>query len=49
MSEPTRPAARSTEHDLAVRRKRAVRTALVMGGLALLVYLAFILSGVLAQ
>ncbi len=43
MSEPTRPA-----DDLAVRRKRAVRTALVMGGLALLVYVAFILSGVVA-
>ncbi|SDR16969.1 hypothetical protein [Pseudoxanthomonas sp. CF125] len=49
MSEPTRPAARSTEHDLAVRRKRAGRTALVIGGIALAIYLAFILSGVVAQ
>ena len=44
MSEPTRPA-----NDLAVRRKRAARTALVIGGVALVIYLAFILSGVLAQ
>jgi hypothetical protein len=44
MNEPVRPT-----DDLAVRRKRALRTALVMGGLALLVYVAFILSGVLAQ
>ena len=44
MTDPVRPA-----DDLAVRRKRALRTALVMGGLALLVYVAFILSGVLAQ
>ena len=44
MSEPARP----SNDDLAVRRKRAVRTALVMGGLALLVYVAFILSGVVA-
>ncbi len=43
MNEPVRP-----NDDLAVRRKRAVRTALVMGGLALLVYVAFILSGVVA-
>ena len=45
MSEPTPPA---SPDDLALRRKRAVRTAMVMGGLALLVYVAFILSGVVA-
>ena len=44
MSEPTRPA-----DDLALRRKRAGRMALVIGGIALAIYLAFILSGVLAQ
>ena len=44
MSEPIRPA-----DDLALRRKRAGRTALVIGGIALVIYLAFILSGVLAQ
>ena len=44
MSEPVRP----SDVDVALRRKRAVRTALVMGGLALLVYVAFILSGVVA-
>jgi hypothetical protein len=43
MTDPIRPA-----DDLAARRKRAVRTALVVGGLALLVYVAFILSGVVA-
>ena len=43
MSEPVRPV-----DDLAVRRKRAVRTALVAGGIALLVYIGFILSGVFA-
>ncbi|MGH8026137.1 MAG: hypothetical protein ACREO0_05340 [Pseudoxanthomonas sp.] len=48
MTGPIRPAARSNETDLAARRKRAVRTALLMGGLALLVYVAFILSGVVA-
>jgi hypothetical protein len=44
MTDPVRPV-----YDLAARRKRAARTALAIGGLALLVYLAFILSGVLAQ
>lgn len=43
MSEPIRPV-----DDTAVRRKRAVRTALVVGGIALLIYLGFILSGVAA-
>lgn len=43
MSEPVRPA-----DDTAARRKRAVRTALVVGGAALLIYLGFILSGIFA-
>ena len=43
MTDPT-PSA----DDIAMRRKRAVRTALVVGGVALLVYVAFILSGVVA-
>ena len=34
--------------DLAVRRKRALRTALVIGAVAVLIYIAFILSGVAA-
>lgn len=44
MSEPVRPA-----DDSAVRRKRTVRTALVVGGIALLIYIGFILSGVMAS
>ncbi len=48
MNDPTRPTPPVAGDDLALRRKRAVRTALVMGGLALLVYVAFILSGVVA-
>ena len=43
MSEPIRPA-----DDFAVRRKRALRTALVVGGIALLIYIGFILSGIVA-
>jgi len=35
--------------DLALRRKRAVRTALVVGAIALLIYAGFILSGVLGR
>ena len=35
--------------DLAARRRRAVRTALVVGAIALLVYVGFILSGVLGS
>ena len=38
---------RSTE-DVAQRRKSVVRTALVVGGLAVAIYVAFILSGVLS-
>ena len=44
MSEPIRPV-----DDLAARRKRAVRTALVAGGIALLIYAGFILSGIVAK
>ncbi|MFO7339257.1 hypothetical protein [Pseudoxanthomonas taiwanensis] len=36
-------------HDLAQRRKGAVRTAWVVGAIALLVYVGFILSGVLGR
>ena len=43
MSEPVRPA-----DDSAVRRKRAVRTALVAGTIALLIYIGFIVWGVVA-
>ncbi|MEO8365322.1 MAG: hypothetical protein ABI538_03845 [Pseudoxanthomonas sp.] len=43
MSDPIRPV-----DDTAVRRKRALRTALVVGGIALLIYAGFILSGVMA-
>lgn len=39
----------SPADDIAARRKRAVRTALIAGGIALLVYIAFLLSGVLAS
>ena len=34
--------------DFAVRRRRAVRTALVIGAIAVAIYIAFILSGVAA-
>ena len=48
MTAPLPPDARSAGNDLAVRRKRAVRTALVIGGIAVAIYIAFILSGVAA-
>ncbi|WP_281350910.1 hypothetical protein [Pseudoxanthomonas gei] len=35
--------------DLAVRRKRAARMALVIGAIALAIYIAFIASGVVAK
>ncbi len=35
--------------EMALRRKRAVRTALVVGAVALLIYAGFILSGVLGR
>ena len=38
-----------TDDEQAQRRKRAVRTALVLGIVAVAVYEAFILSGVLAS
>ena len=39
----------SAASDQDARRKRAVRTALIMAGVALLVYVAFLLTGVLAS
>jgi hypothetical protein len=38
-----------SNEELAVRRKRAVRTALWIGGIAVLIYAGFILSGMLLQ
>jgi len=35
--------------ELAQRRRRAVRTAAIAGGIALAIYLAFILSGVVGR
>lgn len=35
--------------DLALRRKRAVRTAVVVGAVAVLIYVGFILSGVIGR
>ena len=43
MTTPLRPT-----DDFAARRKRAVRTALVIGAIAVAIYIAFILSGVAA-
>lgn len=43
MTAPLRPT-----DDLAARRKRALRTALVIGAIAVAIYIAFILSGVAA-
>ena len=43
MNDPIRPV-----DDLALRRKRAGRTALVIAGIAVAIYIAFILSGVAA-
>jgi hypothetical protein len=43
MSDPIRPV-----DDYAVRRKRAARTALVAGAIALIIYIGFILTGVVA-
>jgi hypothetical protein len=40
---------RIPDEELALRRKRAVRTAVVVGGIALAIYLAFVLSGVMGQ
>lgn len=44
MNQPQRP-----DDEFAARRKRAVRTAWWIGGIAVLVYVGFILSGVLAR
>ena len=43
MTGPLRPA----DDDAAARRKRVLRTAWIVGGIAIAVYVAFILSGVL--
>lgn len=43
MSKPVRPV-----DDTAARRKRALRTALVVGGIALVIYIGFIVSGIVA-
>ena len=43
MNTPSRPA-----DDVAARRKRVRRTALVIGAIAVAIYVAFILSGVVA-
>ena len=44
MAAPQQP-----DDDLAPRRRRAVRTALILGGVALAIYIAFILSGVIGR
>ena len=38
-----------TPHDAKARRAGVVRTALLLGGIAAAIYVAFILSGVLGQ
>jgi hypothetical protein len=43
MTDPTR-----SDADLALRRKRAGRTALIIAGIAVAIYIAFLLSGVAA-
>ena len=45
---PAAPDHRDPEH-VAAQRRRAVRLALVLGAVALAIYIAFILSGVLAS
>ena len=46
MSEPMTP---MTEAQIAARRARARRTAWIVGAIAVAVYVAFILSGVLSR
>ena len=46
---PTMTLPPADPNDVTVRRKRAVRTAWVVAGIAIAVYAAFILSGVLAS
>ncbi|WP_187471125.1 hypothetical protein [Luteimonas viscosa] len=41
---PPRP-----DDDTALRRRRAVRTAMVVGGIAVAIYIAFIASGVIGR
>lgn len=38
-----------SDDELALRRRRAVRTAAVVGGIAVAIYIAFILSGVIGR
>jgi len=38
-----------SQDDIARRRKHAVRTALVVAGIAVAIYVAFILSGVIGR
>ena len=47
MNPQPRPA-ETTDSALAARRKRAARTALAIGAVAVLIYAGFILSGVLS-
>lgn len=42
-------AAPHSDDELAARRKRAVRTALWVGAVAVLIYVGFILSGILGR
>ena len=49
MTTPPRPVDDRSADELAARRKRAARTALIAGGIAVLIYVAFIASGVLGQ
>jgi len=44
---PMNPASPPPVQDAAQRRKRAVRTALLVGAVAVAIYVSFILSGVL--
>ena len=47
MTTPSRPTDERPADALAARRKRAARTALIAGGIAVVIYVAFIASGVL--
>jgi hypothetical protein len=40
---------RTTDADAQTRRRGAVRTALIVGGIAVAIYIGFILTGVLGQ
>lgn len=43
---PEKPDPRITDADAAARRKRAVRTALIVAAIAVAIYVGFILAGV---